>query len=159
EGNLACVILLSCGEQDGWRPCPVPRRTTACSRLPEASARPSPPLPAAAEARRSACVPRRRKMYTVVVFLPVPLTFMASSKKGWPMQFGLFYQLPCAPEQQEVTRYHDTIEQIMYADELGFDIAWLAELHFYRPFSILSSPLILATALAQRTTRIRLGTA
>jgi alkanesulfonate monooxygenase SsuD/methylene tetrahydromethanopterin reductase-like flavin-dependent oxidoreductase (luciferase family) len=75
------------------------------------------------------------------------------------MQFGLFYQLPCAPEQQEVTRYHDTIEQIVYADELGFDIAWLAELHFYRPFSILSSPLILATALAQRTRRIRLGTA
>jgi len=75
------------------------------------------------------------------------------------MQFGLFYQLPCAPEQQEATRYHDTIEQIVYADELGFDIAWLAELHFYQSFSILSSPLILATALAQRTTRIRLGTA
>jgi alkanesulfonate monooxygenase SsuD/methylene tetrahydromethanopterin reductase-like flavin-dependent oxidoreductase (luciferase family) len=75
------------------------------------------------------------------------------------MKFGLFYQLPCAPEQNEVTRYHETIEQIVYADELGFDIAWLAELHFYRPFSILSSPLILATALAQRTRRIRLGTA
>src|SRR5919108_2397524 len=75
------------------------------------------------------------------------------------MQFGLFYQLPCALGQNEMTRYHDTIEQIVYADELGFDIAWLAELHFYRPFSILSSPLILAAALAQRTTRIRLGTA
>jgi alkanesulfonate monooxygenase SsuD/methylene tetrahydromethanopterin reductase-like flavin-dependent oxidoreductase (luciferase family) len=75
------------------------------------------------------------------------------------MKFGLFYQLPCAPEQNEAIRYHETIEQIVYADELGFDIAWLAELHFYRPFSILPSPLILATALAQRTTRIRLGTA
>jgi alkanesulfonate monooxygenase SsuD/methylene tetrahydromethanopterin reductase-like flavin-dependent oxidoreductase (luciferase family) len=75
------------------------------------------------------------------------------------MQFGLFYQLPCAPEQDAVTRYHDTLEQIVYAEELGFDIAWLAELHFYRPFSILSSPLILAAALAQRTRRIRLGTA
>jgi hypothetical protein len=75
------------------------------------------------------------------------------------MQFGLFYQLPCAPEQNATTRYHDTIEQIVSADELGFDIAWLAELHFYPPFSILPSPLILASALAQRTTRIRLGTA
>jgi alkanesulfonate monooxygenase SsuD/methylene tetrahydromethanopterin reductase-like flavin-dependent oxidoreductase (luciferase family) len=75
------------------------------------------------------------------------------------MQCGLFYQLPCAPEQQAVTRYHETIEQIVYADALGFDIAWLAELHFYQPFSILSSPLILAATLAQRTQRIRLGTA
>jgi alkanesulfonate monooxygenase SsuD/methylene tetrahydromethanopterin reductase-like flavin-dependent oxidoreductase (luciferase family) len=75
------------------------------------------------------------------------------------MKFGLFYQLPCAPEQNEVKRYHETIEQIVYADELGFDIAWLAELHFNRPFSILPSPLILATALAQRTKHIRLGTA
>src|SRR5919108_1359752 len=75
------------------------------------------------------------------------------------MRCGLFYQLPCASGQDAVTRYQETIEQIVYADELGFDVAWLAELHFYQPFSILSSPLILAAALAQRTTRIRLGTA
>jgi alkanesulfonate monooxygenase SsuD/methylene tetrahydromethanopterin reductase-like flavin-dependent oxidoreductase (luciferase family) len=75
------------------------------------------------------------------------------------MKFGLFYQLPCAPEQDQVTRYRETIEQIVYADELGFDAAWLAELHFNRPFSIMPSPLILATAIAQQTRRIRLGTA
>jgi len=75
------------------------------------------------------------------------------------MKFGLFYQLPCAPEQNEVTRYQETMEQIIIADELGFDVAWLAELHFHRPFSIMSAPLVLAAALAQRTKRIRLGTA
>jgi alkanesulfonate monooxygenase SsuD/methylene tetrahydromethanopterin reductase-like flavin-dependent oxidoreductase (luciferase family) len=75
------------------------------------------------------------------------------------MKFGLFYQLPCSPDQNEITRYHETMEQIVYADELGFDSAWLAELHFNRPFSIMPSPLILTTALAQRTKRIRLGTA
>jgi alkanesulfonate monooxygenase SsuD/methylene tetrahydromethanopterin reductase-like flavin-dependent oxidoreductase (luciferase family) len=32
--------------------------------------------------------------------------------------------------QQAVTRYLETLEQIVYADALGFDIAWLAELHF-----------------------------
>lgn len=62
------------------------------------------------------------------------------------MQFGLFYQLPCAPEQNEVTRYQETMEQIICGEELGFDVAWLAELHFYCPFSIMSAPLVLAAA-------------
>jgi alkanesulfonate monooxygenase SsuD/methylene tetrahydromethanopterin reductase-like flavin-dependent oxidoreductase (luciferase family) len=75
------------------------------------------------------------------------------------MKFGLFYQLPCAPEQDEVRRYNDTMEQIVCADELGFDVAWLAELHFYRAFSIMPAPLVVAAALAQRTRRIRLGLA
>jgi len=75
------------------------------------------------------------------------------------MKFGLFYQLPCATTQDAATRYQETIEQIVYAEELGFDTAWLAELHFNPSFSIMPAPLILAAALAQRTTRIRLGTA
>src|SRR5262249_60466388 len=75
------------------------------------------------------------------------------------MKFGLFYQLPCATTQDAVTRYQETIEQIVYAEELGFDAAWLAELHFNPSFSIMPAPFLMAAALAQRTTRIRLGTA
>lgn len=75
------------------------------------------------------------------------------------MKFGLFYQLPCAPNQDAATRYQETLEQIVYAEELGFDTAWLAELHFNASFSVMPAPLILAAAVAQRTTRIRLGTA
>jgi len=75
------------------------------------------------------------------------------------VKFSLFYQLPCADDQSEVTRYRDTIEQVKHGDALGFQCAWLAELHFFRPFSIMPSPLILATAIAQKTERIRLGIA
>jgi alkanesulfonate monooxygenase SsuD/methylene tetrahydromethanopterin reductase-like flavin-dependent oxidoreductase (luciferase family) len=75
------------------------------------------------------------------------------------MKFGLFYQLPCASNQDAATRYRETIEQIVYAEELGFDTAWLAELHFNPRFSIMPAPLHIATAVAQRTSRIRLGTA
>ena len=56
------------------------------------------------------------------------------------MKFGLFYQLPCATTQDAATRYQETIEQIVYAEELGFDTAWLAELHFNPRFSIMPAP-------------------
>lgn len=75
------------------------------------------------------------------------------------MKFGLFYQLPCSAEQSQPERYRETIEQIVLADQLGFDVAWMAELHFFRNFSIMPSPLMLAVAIAARTRRIRLGTA
>jgi len=75
------------------------------------------------------------------------------------MKFGFFFQLPCAPWQSETDRYRDTLGQIEHGDALGYDTAWLAELHFFPEFSVMSSPLIVAAAAAQRTKRIRLGTA
>jgi len=75
------------------------------------------------------------------------------------MEFGTFYQLPCTAEQSPLQRYEDTLMQIQHADALGLDVAWLAELHFFPTFSIMPSPLLVASALAQRTHRIRLGIA
>ena len=75
------------------------------------------------------------------------------------MKFGVFYQVPCGPEQSVAQRYQDTLEQIELADELGFDRAWIAELHFRGTFSVMPSPLMLAAVAAQRTKRIRLGIA
>src|SRR5437667_6476979 len=75
------------------------------------------------------------------------------------MRFGFFDQLPCAGADSEYQRYQDLIAQIELGDGLGFDTAWLGELHFSRAFSILADPLMVLAAAAQRTTRIRLGTA
>jgi alkanesulfonate monooxygenase SsuD/methylene tetrahydromethanopterin reductase-like flavin-dependent oxidoreductase (luciferase family) len=75
------------------------------------------------------------------------------------MEFGVFYQLPCAVDQTPAARYQDTIAQCQLADQLGFDAAWLAELHFNPRFSVMSAPLMIASAVAQTTERIRIGTA
>jgi alkanesulfonate monooxygenase SsuD/methylene tetrahydromethanopterin reductase-like flavin-dependent oxidoreductase (luciferase family) len=75
------------------------------------------------------------------------------------MEFGVFYQLPCGDDQSASQRYADTIAQCRLADTLGFDNVWLAELHFHSTFSITPSPLLLASAIAQTTQRIKLGVA
>jgi alkanesulfonate monooxygenase SsuD/methylene tetrahydromethanopterin reductase-like flavin-dependent oxidoreductase (luciferase family) len=75
------------------------------------------------------------------------------------MRFGFFDQLPCAEGFTEHQRYRDIVAQIELGDELGFDTAWLGELHFSRAFSLLADPLMVLAAAAQRTRRIRLGTA
>jgi len=75
------------------------------------------------------------------------------------MRFGFFDQLPCPEGCSEHQRYKDILAQIELADALGYDTVWLGEIHFIRQFSILSDPLMALTAAAQRTRRIRLGTA
>ncbi len=75
------------------------------------------------------------------------------------MKFGVFYQMPCAADQIPAQRYQDTIAQVQLADELGYDSAWLAELHFNSRFSIMPAPLMVASAIAQTTSQIRIGTA
>ena len=75
------------------------------------------------------------------------------------MKFGVFYQMPCAEHQRPASRYQETIGQVQLADQLGFESAWLAELHFNSRFSVMPAPLMVASAIAQTTTRIKIGTA
>ena len=75
------------------------------------------------------------------------------------MKFGLFFQAPEAEGQTHAQRYEEVVELIQLAEHLGFDVAWLAELHFGGAFSLFANPLMLIPTIAQRTTRIRLGTA
>ena len=56
-------------------------------------------------------------------------------------------------------------EAFRMAEESGFQGAWLAERHFAPPGrsdgipSLVAAPLIFATAIASRTSRLRVGTA
>jgi alkanesulfonate monooxygenase SsuD/methylene tetrahydromethanopterin reductase-like flavin-dependent oxidoreductase (luciferase family) len=74
------------------------------------------------------------------------------------MKFAFFTHVPW-PEDTDLQQIiAETTEQVQYAEELGFQGAWLAEHHFTR-YSMASSSLILATHLAARTKKIRVGTA
>jgi alkanesulfonate monooxygenase SsuD/methylene tetrahydromethanopterin reductase-like flavin-dependent oxidoreductase (luciferase family) len=75
------------------------------------------------------------------------------------MEFGLFDQLPCAATQETAARYQDVIRQSRLADELGLDSMWLAEYHFNPRFSVMPAPLLVASAIAQCTRNLKIGTA
>jgi alkanesulfonate monooxygenase SsuD/methylene tetrahydromethanopterin reductase-like flavin-dependent oxidoreductase (luciferase family) len=75
------------------------------------------------------------------------------------MECGLFTEFQCPPGRSEAAAFDESLAQVVAAEEYGLDAVWLAELHFQKDRSVLSSPLVLAAALAMRTTRLKLGIA
>ncbi|PYN95951.1 MAG: hypothetical protein DMD91_23190 [Candidatus Rokuibacteriota bacterium] len=74
------------------------------------------------------------------------------------MDFGTFLlmQSPSARSSQEI--YSRGVEMAQAAETLGFRNVWLAEHHF-STYGYLSRPAQLATYIAAKTTRLRVGTA
>ena len=75
------------------------------------------------------------------------------------MEFGFFHQFPSVPGRSDAQSFAEAFEQIDAAEELGLDVIWLAELHFDPARSVLSAPLAIASAIAARTHRIKIGIA
>ena len=72
------------------------------------------------------------------------------------MKFGwLTLSLSPSPEE-DAARIDDQLTQACYAEALGFDDVWLTE-HYFTGESVYNDPLIFASALAMRTTRVRIG--
>jgi alkanesulfonate monooxygenase SsuD/methylene tetrahydromethanopterin reductase-like flavin-dependent oxidoreductase (luciferase family) len=76
------------------------------------------------------------------------------------MRFGLFYQIQVPKpwsDDSELKRIHEALDQITYAEEMGFDSVWFSEHHFRPVWSHNSAPDLTLAAVSQRTSRIRLG--
>jgi natural product biosynthesis luciferase-like monooxygenase protein len=77
------------------------------------------------------------------------------------MRYGLFYlpsSLP-ATRAEGSERLRTVVEQIAYGEQLGFDSVWLAEHHFHSFGGLFAATPVIGAAIAQRTTKIRIGTA
>ena len=75
------------------------------------------------------------------------------------MEFGMFHEFPSLPGRTESEAFDEAMEQVDAAERLGLDVMWLAELHFEPRRSVLSAPLSIASAIAARTRRIKIGIA
>ena len=74
------------------------------------------------------------------------------------MDFGLFLEFPCREGMAESEAFAECFRLVDEAEAQGMPSVWLAETHF-APISVLASPITVASAIAARTQRIRIGLA
>jgi alkanesulfonate monooxygenase SsuD/methylene tetrahydromethanopterin reductase-like flavin-dependent oxidoreductase (luciferase family) len=74
-----------------------------------------------------------------------------------PVRFGLWYDFRNPSGRSFEDFYAETLDQIVWAEELGYGSVWLTEHHFvedgYTP-----SPLVIGGALLARTTKLHMST-
>src|SRR5262249_54803833 len=75
------------------------------------------------------------------------------------MEFGMFPEFPSLAGRTESEAFDEAMEQVDEAERLALDVMWLAELHFEPRRSLLSAPLSIASAIAARTRRMKIGIA
>ena len=72
------------------------------------------------------------------------------------MRFG-WLTLSLSPSPQEdAARIDQQIEQVCFAEQLGFGDVWLTE-HYFTGESVYNDALLFASAVAMRTEKIRIG--
>jgi alkanesulfonate monooxygenase SsuD/methylene tetrahydromethanopterin reductase-like flavin-dependent oxidoreductase (luciferase family) len=75
------------------------------------------------------------------------------------MEFGIFHEFLTTQAGSQQEAFRNSFAQIAAAEEWGLDVVWLAEIHMNPTRSLLSAPLTVASAIATRTSRIKIGTA
>ena len=75
------------------------------------------------------------------------------------MKFSMIFEAQLANPTPERERrlIHDCLAQAIFAEEMGFDRVWAVEHHALKRYAHMSAPEIFLTAVAARTSRIRIG--
>jgi alkanesulfonate monooxygenase SsuD/methylene tetrahydromethanopterin reductase-like flavin-dependent oxidoreductase (luciferase family) len=73
-------------------------------------------------------------------------------------EFGMFHEFQRTGGMTEEDAFAISFEQIDAAERWGLDAMWLAEIHVNPERSVCSAPLTLASAIAARTKRMKVGT-
>jgi alkanesulfonate monooxygenase SsuD/methylene tetrahydromethanopterin reductase-like flavin-dependent oxidoreductase (luciferase family) len=74
------------------------------------------------------------------------------------MKWGVFSLSQIPDLGRQVEAFDADLRLFELAEELGYDAVWLAE-HLFSTYGLVTSTQVLASAVAQRTRRVRIGTA
>ena len=75
------------------------------------------------------------------------------------MKFGMFMEFQTRPGDSQASAFAEGFQLAEAAERWGLHAVWLSEFHFSPQRSVLASPITVASAIAARTKRIRIGMA
>src|SRR5271170_7363661 len=107
-------------------------------------------------------LPLLKSLKTATV-APAPLAIRCTSDKTvlgkiHSMELGIYHEFPVLPGRSQAECFAAGFDIVDASEEYGLDVMWLAEIHFDKRRCLAASPLILGTAIAARTERIKIGT-
>src|SRR5882672_5235739 len=75
------------------------------------------------------------------------------------MDFGIFMEFEIRQGGDQASAFREGFELVDAAEAWGLDGVWLGEMHFTPARSVLAAPIVVASSIATRTTRLRIGMA
>lgn len=75
------------------------------------------------------------------------------------MHFGMFMEFETRQGHSQAQAFADGFALVEAADAWGLDGVWLGEMHFNPARSVLGAPIVVASSIATRTKRLRVGMA
>jgi alkanesulfonate monooxygenase SsuD/methylene tetrahydromethanopterin reductase-like flavin-dependent oxidoreductase (luciferase family) len=75
------------------------------------------------------------------------------------MDFGIFMEFEIRRGGDQATAFREGFDVVDAAEAWGLDGVWLGEMHFTPARSVLSAPIVIASSIATRTKRLRVGMA